>query len=230
MKKTAVCWSGGKDCCLALDQLLKEKHEMVCLLSMVSKEHARNHAHGIQLEILRLQAEALGLPLVLVNSAGDYETSLKKSLVELKENYGVEAIGFGSLYMESDREWNEQVAVQAGLEPLFPVWIKQDQASELLHEFISSGYEAVVCRASSEHFDQTWAGRMLDERFYEDILKTECCAMGELGEYHTFVLDGPLFQKKLEIKQSEVILNAGLWSLDIQTCRLVDKKTLVHKK
>lgn len=223
MKKVAVSWSGGKDSCLALYQLLKENYEVVCLLSMVSEEHARNHAHGIQLEILRLQAEALGLPLILVDSAGEYELSLKKSLIELKEQFGVESIAFGSLYMKEDREWNEQVAVQAGLEPLFPVWIQQDQSSELLHTFISSGFQSVVCRASSQYLDETWPGRELDWHFYEDIHQTECCIMGEMGEYHTFVLDGPIFNKKLEITQSEIILNAGLWSLDIQSCRLIDK-------
>lgn len=49
--------------------------------------------------------------------------------------------------------------------------------------------------------------------------------MGELGEYHTFVLDGPIFQKRLEITQSDVVMNAGLWSLDIKSCRLIEKKT-----
>jgi diphthine-ammonia ligase len=223
MKKVAVCWSGGKDSCLALHKLIQENHEVVCLISMISEEHGRNHAHGIQLEILRLQAEALGLPLILVDSAGEYELSLKKSLIELKDQYGVESIAFGSLYMKEDREWNEQVAVQAELEPLFPVWIQQDQSSELLHTFISSGFQSVVCRASSQYLDETWPSRELDWRFYEDIHQTECCVMGEMGEYHTFVLDGPLFKKKLEITQSEIILNAGLWSLDIQSCRLIDK-------
>ncbi len=47
--------------------------------------------------------------------------------------------------------------------------------------------------------------------------------MGEIGEYHTFVLDGPIFHKKIEITKSEVVLNAGLWSLDIQTCQVLDK-------
>ncbi|MCM3733913.1 diphthine--ammonia ligase [Fictibacillus nanhaiensis] len=223
MKKVAVCWSGGKDSCLALHKLIQENHEVVCLISMISEEHARNHAHGIPLEILRLQAEALGLPLILVDSAGEYELSLKKSLIELKEKFGVESIAFGSLYMKQDREWNGQVAIQAGLEPLFPVWIKQDQSSELLHTFISSGFQSVVCRASSHYLDQTWTGRELDWRFYEDIHQTGCCVMGELGEYHTFVLNGPLFNKKLEITQFEIILNEGLWSLDIQSCLLVDK-------
>jgi diphthine-ammonia ligase len=223
MKRVAVCWSGGKDSCLTLHKLIQEGHNVVCLISMVSEEHARNHAHGIPLEIIRLQGEALKLPLVLVNSAGEYELSLKKSLIKLKEQYGVEAIAFGSLYMESDREWNEQVAVSAGLEPLFPVWISQDQSSELFRDFISSGFQAVVCRASLHYLDETWTGRNLDWRFYEDIHHTECCVMGELGEYHTFVLGGPLFNKTLVITQSEIVLNEGLWSLDLQACKLIDK-------
>jgi diphthine-ammonia ligase len=163
------------------------------------------------------------LPLILVDSAGEYELSLKNSLIELKDQFAVESIAFGSLYMKEDREWNEQVAVQAGLEPMFPVWIKQDQSSELLHTFISSGFHSVVCRASSQHLDETWPGRELNWRFYKDIHQTESCVMGEKGEYHTFVLDGPIFNKELEITQSEIILNAGLWSLDIQSCRLIDK-------
>jgi diphthamide synthase (EF-2-diphthine--ammonia ligase) len=80
VKKVAVCWSGGKDSCLALFRVLKENHEVICLLSMVSEKDSRNHAHGIQLKILKLQANALGLPLLLVDSAGQYEISLKRSL------------------------------------------------------------------------------------------------------------------------------------------------------
>jgi diphthine-ammonia ligase len=49
------------------------------------------------------------------------------------------------------------------------------------------------------------------------------CVMGEFGEYHTFVVDGPIFEKKIQLIQSGVVLNSGLWSLDIQRCRLVDK-------
>jgi diphthine-ammonia ligase len=226
MKKVAISWSGGKDSCLALYRLLKEEeYEVVCLLSMVSEKHDRNHAHGIQLEILKKQAEALGLPLIMVDSAGEYETRFKKSLSQIREQFGAESIAFGSLYMEEDRKWNELVALQSGIEPLFPVWIPQDQASELLHEFISLGFLSVVCRASTQFLDQKWTGRKLDESFYEEIHQTECCVMGESGEYHTFVLDGPIFQKRLEITQSDVVMNAGLWSLDIKSCRLVEKKT-----
>ncbi|WP_423410500.1 diphthine--ammonia ligase [Heyndrickxia sp. MSNUG] len=222
-KKVAVSWSGGKDCCLALYRMLQENKNVACLVSMVSENDARNHAHGIKLEILRLQAEALGLPLILVDSAGDYERSLINSLTQLKDQHGIEEIAFGSLYAGEDRKWNEEVAYKSGLAPLFPVWISPEVSSKLLKDFISLGFSAVVCRASVKNFDRTWPGRMLDLSFFEEIQKQDICVMGEFGEYHTFVLDGPIFQKKVSLTESRVVLNSGLWSLDISQCQLVEK-------
>ncbi|MEH7885184.1 diphthine--ammonia ligase [Bacillus sp. JJ1609] len=221
-KKVAVSWSGGKDCCLALYRMLQENKNVACLVSMVSAKDARNHAHGIRLEILKLQAEALGLPLVLVDSAGDYESSLIKALTQLKEHQGIEEIVFGSLYAEEDRKWNEEVAYKAGMEPLFPVWITQEESADLLEEFISLGFSAVVCRASEKLFDKSWAGKLLDRSFSKEIQQHNVCPMGELGEYHTFILDGPIFQKSVSIMESGVVLNSGLWSLDVKRCELGD--------
>ncbi|WP_158598242.1 Dph6-related ATP pyrophosphatase [Falsibacillus albus] len=224
-KKTVVCWSGGKDCCLALHRTLQENHEVICLLSMVSDKDERNHAHGLKLKILSMQAEALGIPLLMIDSAGEYEKSLKQALTRLKEQQGAEAVVFGSLYAREDRDWNENAARQAGLEPMFPIWIQEDETSRLLQDFISLGYKSIVCRAHMKHFDSSWAGRYLDERFYSDIHHTQSCVMGENGEYHTFVLDGPKFHKRLTITASDVVLNSDLWSLDIQACELKDQET-----
>ncbi|CAN7299620.1 diphthine--ammonia ligase [Rossellomorea sp. LjRoot5] len=223
--KVAISWSGGKDGCLALYRTLKNEHEVVCLVSMVSEKHERNHAHGLRLEIVKQQAKALGIPLVLVNSGDDYEHALIQALTELKQDKGVEEIVFGSLYAEDDRKWNEEVTLRAGLKPSFPVWVSEGESSQLLKEFITLGFSAVICRASDKIFDHSWAGRMLDQEFYKDIHHMKsCCVMGEAGEYHTFVLDGPIFSKKVHIVQSGVVLNSGLWSLDIEDCRLVEKK------
>ncbi len=166
------------------------------------------------------------MPLILVDSAGDYEASLKQELSSIKEKLGIDAIVFGSLYAEEDRKWNEDIAFKTGLESLFPVWIEEKDAANLLEEFISLGFRSVVCRASVQYFDPTWAGRTLDWSFLEDIKRTESCAMGEHGEYHTFVLDGPIFNQAIEITQSEVVLNSGLWSLDIQACQLQNNREI----
>jgi diphthine-ammonia ligase len=222
-RKAAVCWSSGKDCCLALYRLMKENVEIVCLVSMISSKDDRNHAHGIKLKILKLQAEALGIPLVLIDSAGNYEDSLVTALRELKDDLGIEQVAFGSLYDFEDRKWNEEISCKAGVEPLFPTWIPPEDSNELLQEFFSLGFTACICRASSEHFDYTYPGRILDAKFYEDVRQKAICVMGEAGEYHTFVTDGPIFKKQIELVKSGVVLNSGLWSLDIQDCRLIDK-------
>jgi diphthine-ammonia ligase len=47
--------------------------------------------------------------------------------------------------------------------------------------------------------------------------------MGEYGEYHTFVVDGPIFKKKIQLIQSGAVLNPGRWSLDTQQCVLNNK-------
>lgn len=222
--KVAVSWSGGKDCGLALYRVLKEKKNVVCLISMVSEKDQRNHAHGIRLEILKAQAKAIGLPLILVDSAGEYENSMINALTSIKEQQGIEEIVFGSLYSKEDRKWNEEVAGKAGLKAVFPVWISQKDSLQLLEEFISLGFSATICRASDKHLDQTWTGRMLNWSFFKDIQERNACVMGENGEYHTFLLDGPVFKRRVEVVQSGVVMNAGLWSLDVKDCRLVEKE------
>ncbi|WP_175989278.1 diphthine--ammonia ligase [Bacillus sp. Marseille-Q1617] len=209
-KKVAVCWSSGKDSCLALYRLLQENKDVVCLVSMISAKDARSHAHGINLKILECQAEALGIRIQLVDSAGDYEQSLVDALKQIKEELGVEQVAFGSLYADEDRKWNEKVSNKAGIEPLFPTWISPEQSNDLLEDFLSLGFTAVICRASEKHFEHTWPGRILDSQFYKEVQKKGICVMGEYGEYHTFVVDGPIFKKKVELTQSGVVLNSGL--------------------
>lgn len=221
--KVAVCWSGGKDACLALNRLLQQGHEVTALVSMVSESVGRNRAHGIPLRWLRLQAEALGIPLITVDSEPGYGLQLTESMRRLRTEQGVEAIAFGTLYSDRDRGWNEGVAGAAGLEPLFPVWIKPERASYLLYQWISLGFKAVVCRAAQDRLHPEWVGRELGWSFFDDIHATDLCVMGEYGEFHTFVLDGPIFRQRVELDRFDVVPNAGLWSMDIQECHLVDK-------
>ena len=170
--KVVVSWSGGKDCCLALHRLLESEDESVGLLSMVSEKDARNRSHGIPLPWLELQAQALGLPLFTVDSGDAYGLRLTDALRGLREERGADAVAFGSLYSERDRGWNEGIA------------------------------SATVCRARQDVLDRSWAGRVLDQRFFEDIHQTKSCPMGENGEFHTSVTDDPAFKRRLEIRQS----------------------------
>ena len=200
---------------MALDRLIKNNIEVACLVSMISKKDERNHAHGTPLTYLQMQADALDIPLVMIDSAGKYEESMINGLKELKEKYDISTIAFGTLYVDADRKWNEYVAEQAGLQSVFPVWIDKSETNGLLDEWLNSGYEAIVCRALETIFESNVVGKSLNNEIKELFVKKEICVMGEGGEYHTFVIDGPLFKKRLNIIEEEIILNSGLWSLNI---------------
>ncbi|WP_430510520.1 diphthine--ammonia ligase [Gottfriedia solisilvae] len=222
-ERIAISWSGGKDCCLALHRLIESNQEVACLFSMVSKKDGRNHAHGTPLPFLQMQADALGIPLIMIDSAGDYEQSIINGLREMKEELEITAVAFGTLYVDEDKKWNEEITIKSGLKPLFPVWIHKNESIILLDEWINSNYKAIICRARDSHFDANIVGQTVTEELKELLIPKEICVMGEGGEYHTFVVDGPLFTKRLNITESETILNTDLWSLNIKEMKMVEK-------
>jgi len=68
------------------------------------------------------------------------------------------------------------------------------------------------------------AGKMDKPSFISQILELnpmDIC--GEQGEYHTVVLDGPIFNKKIKVEEAEVVLKDGYWFLDIKQFSLKRK-------
>ena len=206
-KKVALSWSGGKDCCMALDRLVKEGHEVVCLLTTIPAETGRTFGHGEKAQRIREQADALGLPAeFIVTSYERYTLDFAEKLRVIRVLYGADAVAFGDLYDEEHRAWGEGVARQAGLEALYPLWMdKGKQVKEALLRFVTSGYRAFVIRVKDGVLPEHWLGRELDRSFYEDILQTEADPMGENGEYHTFVTDGPLFRRSVPFVPGPVV-------------------------
>ncbi len=205
-KKVVLSWSGGKDSCMALDRLVKEGHEVVCLLTTVPEENGRTFGHGEKAQRIREQAEALGLPLEFVISAfGNYTRDYIRALAGIRERYGADAVGFGDLFFGPHREWGENVAREAGMEALYPLWMKPEEVRQGLLRFVESGYRAIVIRVRDGALPAEWLGREVDRSFYEDILKRDVDPMGENGEYHTFVVDGPLFRHPVPFVRGEVL-------------------------
>jgi len=63
-EKVVFCWSGGKDSALALYKLMQEgRYEVVSLLTTCNEHFQRVSMHGVRLDLLERQAEAIGLPL-----------------------------------------------------------------------------------------------------------------------------------------------------------------------
>ncbi len=207
-KKTIVAWSGGKDSAMALNTLLSDKENNVCaLLTTVTADYGRISMHGVRTDLLKSQAKSLGLELVTTEIPApctdeEYCERMKETIDTLKQR-GFTTIAFGDLFLEDVRSYREEQLDGTGLECSFPIW--GVDTSRLAREFIDSGFRAVISCVDTEKLDGEFAGSMYSKKLLESLPKaTDPC--GELGEFHTFVFDGPIFKEPVGFKRGEVVL------------------------
>jgi len=226
-EKLFVSWSGGKDSCLAAYLAATNGFELHCLLNMVNEDGHRSWTHGLSTSILQMQAEAMGIPLVQCRTSGAaYESKFIETLTDFKSK-GVSGGVFGDIDFQIHRDWIENVCNKAGIIPHLPLWGRPQD--KILNDFIDARFEAVIVVTKAELMGKEWLGRIIDASFVRDLQElvrtrpiTPC---GEAGEYHTLVVDGPLFKKRLEVTDTSTIFRDGYWFLDINNAKLITKKS-----
>ena len=62
-------------------------------------------------------------------------------------------------------------------------------------------------------------GKILDYEVLSEISDAGADVAGEIGEYHTVVIDGPLFRQAVEIVPAGSQLRDGVWFLDVAVSR-----------
>ena len=221
MCRVFTSWSGGKDSCLACYKAIESGLEVCYLLNMVTEDGKKAWTHGQTAEVLLKQSQALGIPLVQGRATGaTYEAEFKNTLITLKREK-VEGGVFGDIDFELHRRWIEGVCGAADIKPYLPLWGQSQEA--LLRSFIDLGFEAVVVVVRSDLLGEEWLGRRVDLEFLSYLQANNISPCGEDGEYHTFVIDGPLFKQRVEILETRKVLKDGRWFLEILNCELRDK-------
>ncbi|UCG70826.1 MAG: diphthine--ammonia ligase [Thermoplasmata archaeon] len=207
-EKVIVSWGGGKDSALALSEIQKNKNlEIAALLTTLSDDYDRISMHGVRRILLEQQAGSLGLPLEKVFIPKDvtneeYESKMKDVLKRYQKE-GVSSVGFGDIFLEDIRRYREDKLSKIGMKGIFPLWKKN--TTDLAQEFIDSGFKAIITCIDSNFLDGEFTGRTFDKRFLSD-LPSPVDPCGENGEFHSFVYDGPIFQKKIHYNKGEVVL------------------------
>lgn len=201
--KVVAAWSGGKDSCFACYKAIQEGYDVSQLLIMMS-DPSKSNFHMIRSDMLDAQSQAIGIPIVKWMTAPDtYEQNFKNALLQMKAD-GVEGIVTGDVYDVALHEagWLDRVCKEVDLTPVKPLWHRDTK--QILSEFINDGFKATVVRVKTDVLGMEWLGREINKKFFDDLLKlgtVDPC--GENGEFHTFVTDGPLFKKRIEILESE---------------------------
>jgi uncharacterized protein (TIGR00290 family) len=206
-EKVIFCWSGGKDSALALNRVLNEgRYEVVSLLTTCNEAFQRVSMHGVRLELLRRQADAIGLPLETVfvserSSNDEYSERMGRSMQEHRAR-GVTGCVFGDIFLEDLRQWREANLARVGLSGIFPIW-KVD-SRELIREFIGLGFGSVLCCVNDAWLDESFVGRAIDEALLRDLpAGVDPC--GENGEYHSFAFAGPIFRQPVPFSVGEKV-------------------------
>jgi diphthine-ammonia ligase len=223
MKKAFISWSGGKDCCQAAYKASHQGLKIAYLLNMVTQDKQRSCSHGVAAQWIRVQSEALGIPVLQYPTTGDnYESVFIEALGRLKDE-GVSSGVFGDIDFEPHREWVEKVCSSAGVSALLPLW--GGQQNKISHDFIRLGFQAVVIATRGSLLGQEWLGRKFDSRFLRELAQShpQISPCGEAGEFHTLVIDGPIFHKRLEIREARIVQRGEHWFWDIQKVDLIDK-------
>jgi diphthine-ammonia ligase len=191
-------WSGGKDSSLALYKEIESGGAAKLLLSIFGNDGQKSRAHGLRREIIKSQSESIGVPLKIVESEwGSYSEVFSDFLKQAKLqrlDVGV----FGDIDLIAHREWIENLAKESGVVPHFPLWGMERE--QVVREFIEKGFQAVIVSCRKDSLDKSFLGRKLDLDILEEFREMGVDLAGENGEYHTLVLDGPIFRKKLDIK------------------------------
>jgi diphthine-ammonia ligase len=211
----SVCsWSGGKDSCYALMQAIKNGYTPRVLLNVLNEAAQISRSHGIPSAILQLQAKAAGLPITLIASSWtDYEANFTSALCRLKETYDLSFAVFGDIDLQPHREWEEKVCANAGLTALLPLW--QQHREELVRQMIRAGIKAIIV-SCNETLGPDFLGRLMDEQCVTDLKNAGVDVCGENGEFHTLVIDCPLFSTAINVEVKEKIKHEKYWFAQLQ--------------
>jgi len=222
--KVAVAWSGGKDSCLACFKAIKESYTVSNLLIMMADVNTSNF-HLISSDLLDAQSTAIGIPIIKqVTSPDMYENNFRNGLLDLKSE-GVEGLVTGDVFNVALHEagWLDRICREVGLIPIRPLW--HLDTKKILIEFINEGFKAIVVRIKNEVIGLDWLGREINQTFYEDLLNLGTIdPCGEHGEYHSFVVDGPIFKNRIVITDSEKTTINGHGRLKIKKYKINSKE------
>ena len=217
-EKVLFTWSGGKDSILALYELqMRSDYEIVALLTVLAEDYDRISMHGVRSILLERQANSLGLPIEKVyiskNSSNEEYEAKMREVLQRYLTADVSSVGFGDIFLEDLRKHREDNLSKIGMKAIFPIW-KRDTV-ELAHEFIDLGFKAIITCIDSNVLDKAFVGRLYDQQFLSDLPSTvDPC--GENGEFHSFVYDGPMFQKEVPFAKGEIVFRDNrFWYCDL---------------
>ena len=216
-QKFIVSYSGGKDSTLALYHTM-QVGKAIGLIVMLEEQGLRSRSHAMSMEIIQAQANALGLPIITASSSwNDYETEFLKLLAHAKQQ-GAEVLVTGDLDMPEHGCWHDRITQQAGLKLCMPLW--QRPHREVIEEFIQLGFKTMIVTVNLDlGMKVDDLGKVLTLDYIQELENRGIDPCGEGGEFHSTVINGPLFTAPIAVRKGDILYheNYAFLALELES-------------
>lgn len=204
--KLGILLSGGKDSVYAA-YLASQTDELACAITIVSENEESYMFHTPNIEWVKLQAESMGLPLIIVKTKGEKEKELSElatAIAKAQKEHGIEGVITGAVASQYQASRVQKICAELDLFCLNPLW--QIDQVKLLRNLLRDGFDIIISGVFGYPLDESFLGAKIDEAMIKQLIefskKYKLNPAGEGGEIETFVIDCPLFEKKIIIDES----------------------------
>jgi ABC transporter with metal-binding/Fe-S-binding domain ATP-binding protein len=224
--RVAVLYSGGKDSTRAVELALEQGHEVVTLLTALSRNLESYMFHVPGVKLVSLHDLAMGIRAIYFRTPGMKEKEvedLKKALEHLtRGSEPIEGVVCGAIRSNYQRDRVARVCSELGLECLTPLWGVDPEKH--MKDLVARGYEIMIIGVAAEGLDESWLGRMIDEKCLMDLTKlSEKYGVGldgEGGEFETLVCYAPFFKMRIIVQDFSKIWKGNSGYIEIKKADL----------
>jgi uncharacterized protein (TIGR00290 family) len=209
MKKQlfVASWSGGKDSAMAYYRAIQLGMTPKRLLTMFQEDEEVSKSHALPLNVVQAQAERMGVPL-MIRGAGwdDYEAKFIDAMDECRED-GITHGVFGDIDLQGHLEWVQKTCAKSDIVPIHPLW--QEPRRSILEELLTVGFEVVIVVVNTNMMPAKYIGRTFTRQLMDELEALGIDSCGENGEFHTVVIDGPIFSSRVPVTFGNMRENEG---------------------
>jgi diphthine-ammonia ligase len=206
-------WSGGKDSAMAYYRALQSEAVPKRVWTMFEEDQERSKSHALPIEIIKAQAESLGVPLMIRGADWNgYEEQFLDAMKECKDA-GIDHGVFGDIDLEDHLNWIRETCSKVGIEAVHPLWM--ESRKEVVKDFVEAGFEAYIVVVNTAMMPSEFVGRKFTTELINELEALGIDSCGEAGEFHTVVVDGPIFSERVPIVISGQHERDGYVFLDV---------------
>jgi predicted ATP pyrophosphatase (TIGR00289 family) len=161
------------------------------------------------------------IPILIKKTKGVKELELKdlESVIKkAKLEYNIHGVITGTVESAYQASRIQKICDTLDLDCFNPLW--QKDQFELLNDLIKNNFEIIITGVFAYPLDNSWLDRKINQEFLIDVKKIyekyKINPSGEGGEFESYVINCPLFKKRLEIKDRKISGKQNSWTMEIK--------------